>query len=239
MALINDFFRALGQLSDPRFLKVLLKALGITILLLAGLSWIAVWFVGLLPTTLGEWPWIGEIELPSLGLQGLTLVGMIFASSFLMIPIAAIFVGFSLEEIADAVEARHYPEIPKARDLPFSEIIGSAISFFLLVIGVNLLALIPYIILLFLSGPGVVLFAWAVNGFLLGREYFELVGIRHLQRKELKSLRSKNGGGTWLAGTLMAAALSIPILNLIVPVLGVATITHQFHRLRRGAPASA
>jgi hypothetical protein len=29
----------------------------------------------------------------------------------------------------------------------------------------------------------------------------------------------------------MAAPLSIPVVNLLVPVLGVATFTHIFHRL--------
>ena len=39
----------------------------------------------------------------------------------------------------------------------------------------------------------------------------------------------------WLAGTLMAAPLSIPLVNLLVPVLGVATFTHLFHRLAERA----
>jgi uncharacterized protein involved in cysteine biosynthesis len=36
----------------------------------------------------------------------------------------------------------------------------------------------------------------------------------------------------WLAGTLMAVPLSIPLVNLLIPVLGVATFTHLFHRIR-------
>ena len=90
MALIGDFLRAVGQLTDPRFLWVLIKALGITLLLLFALTSGVVWLVGLLPTSLGEWPLVGEVELPSIGLQGVTLLGMIFASSFLMIPIAVL-----------------------------------------------------------------------------------------------------------------------------------------------------
>ena len=37
----------------------------------------------------------------------------------------------------------------------------------------------------------------------------------------------------------MAAALTIPIMNLVIPLLGVATITHQFHRLWRGEAGPA
>ena len=35
----------------------------------------------------------------------------------------------------------------------------------------------------------------------------------------------------WVAGILMALPLTIPVMNLIVPILGVATYTHIFHRL--------
>ena len=236
MALIGDFFRSVGQMADPKFLWVLFKALGITILILAGLGWVAVWLVGFLPTSLGEWPWIGEVELPTAALQGLTVVGLIFASSFLMIPVAAICVGFFLEEIADAVEARHYPDLAPARDIPFTEIVGSALRFFLVVLGVNLLALIPYLVLMLISGPGVLLLAWAVNGYLLGREYFELVASRRMRPRPLGQLRGRSTGEFWFAGFLMAAALTIPIMNLLIPILGVATVTHLFHRLWNGQP---
>ena len=36
-----------------------------------------------------------------------------------------------------------------------------------------------------------------------------------------------------LAGALMAAPLSIPLVNLVIPVIGAATFTHMFHRLSR------
>ncbi len=231
MALIGDFFKAVGQLSDPRFLLILAKALGLTILMLVALGWGAVWLVGLLPTSLGDWPWIGEVPLPTAALQGLTIIGLIFASSFLMIPVAALFVGFFLEEICDAVEDRHYPGLPDAREVSMGETIGTSLRFFGLVIAVNLLALIPYLIFLFLTGPGALLLMIAVNGLLLGREYFDLVAHRRLPPNKAVPLRRKNSARTWFAGCLMVAALTIPIMNLLIPFLGVATITHQFHRL--------
>jgi hypothetical protein len=39
-------------------------------------------------------------------------------------------------------------------------------------------------------------------------------------------------GQVWLAGTLMAAPLSFPVIGLFVPVLGAATFTHLFQRLK-------
>jgi len=232
MALIGDFARAVAQLTDRRFLWVLAKALGLTVLLLVGFAAVVSWLVGLIPTNLGDWPWIGHVELPSLGLQALSFGAVAFGSSFLMIPVAAVFVSFFLEEIAEAVEARHYPDLAEARDIGLVEIVASAVRFLLVVIGVNLLALIPYLIIMIVSGPLVIVVAYAVNGYLLGREYFELVAARRLAPKKATALRRRHSGAIWFAGICMVVPLTIPIMNLLVPVLGVATITHQFHRLQ-------
>jgi uncharacterized protein involved in cysteine biosynthesis len=35
----------------------------------------------------------------------------------------------------------------------------------------------------------------------------------------------------WVAGILMAVPLSVPLVNLFIPLLGAATFTHLFHRL--------
>ena len=66
---------------------------------------------------------------------------------------------------------------------------------------------------------------------MLGREYFMLVAQRRLPRAAVLAMRKRNGLRLWIAGVLMAAPLSIPLVNLLVPVLGVATFTHLFHRL--------
>jgi len=58
--------------------------------------------------------------------------------------------------------------------------------------------------------------------------------MRRLGRKGAKALRARHPLQIWVAGTLMAAPLSVPILNLLIPVLGAATFTHLFHRLNRG-----
>ncbi|MEL7001035.1 MAG: hypothetical protein AAFP68_22550, partial [Pseudomonadota bacterium] len=67
MALIGDFLRAIGQIPDRRFLIVFLKALGLTIALLFGMTAGAGWLASFIPTDLGEWWLIGQVELPSLG----------------------------------------------------------------------------------------------------------------------------------------------------------------------------
>ncbi|MDW4551099.1 hypothetical protein R5H32_17185 [Defluviimonas sp. D31] len=47
------------------------------------------------------------------------------------------------------------------------------------------------------------------------------------------SFRKRHSGRLWVAGMMMAAPLSLPLVNLVVPVLGPATVTHLFHRLSR------
>ena len=72
---------------------------------------------------------------------------------------------------------------------------------------------------------------WGLNGFLLGREYFQLVALRRLGREGAEQMRQEHGFQIWMAGALMAIPLTIPLLNLLIPVLGAATFTHLFHRL--------
>lgn len=226
MALIGDFLRAIAQITDSRFLGVLLKALGLTIGLLLAMVAGAGWLASFIPTDLGEWWLIGKVELPTQGIQTLAAGAVLIASSFLMIPVAAMFVGLFLDQIADAVEAKHYPDLPEPKRSGVIEDLGNSVRFLLTLIGLNLIAMIFALIFF----PLAAFIFWGLNGYLLGREYFELVAARHLPAMEAAKLRKQNFWRTWLAGILMVFPLVIPIMNLIVPVLGVATITHQFHR---------
>jgi CysZ protein len=156
-----------------------------------------------------------------------SLLFMIGLSVFLMVPVASAFTGFFLEDVADAVEDRHYPGLPAATPLSLAAGLRQSVNFLGLVVLVNVLALFLYPFV----GPGIPLLFWAVNGFLLGREYFSLVALRRLPATEVKAMRRRHRWTLWVAGTLMAAPLSVPILNLVVPVLGVATFTHIYHQL--------
>lgn len=230
MNLVADVARALGQMGDRRFLWVMMKAVALTVLLLAALSWLAGWGASFLPTDLGEWPLVGQVTLPGSGLQGLAIGAVLLASIFLMIPVAAIVISFFLEDVAEAVEARHYPLLPPATPPGFLANLSNALRFAAIVVVANVLALVLYLF----SGPLAPLVFYAVNGYLLGREYFELVAARHMPLREAVALRRRHWLRAWAAGTLMAVPLTIPIMNILVPVLGVATVTHQFHRLWRG-----
>jgi uncharacterized protein involved in cysteine biosynthesis len=231
MTLLADILRALRQVGDRRFLWVLVKALVLTALLLVGLTWVAVWLASGISTDLGEWWLVGQVSLPEIGPESLAVGFVLVASVFLMIPVAALFIGLFLEDVAEAVEARHYPALPPANPPGLAANLGNALRFAGVVIAANLLAIVVY----FLAGPLAPFVFYAVNGYLLGREYFELVAARHMGFREAVAFRRRHWARAWAAGTLMAVPLTIPVMNLFVPVLGVATVTHQFHRLWRPA----
>jgi CysZ protein len=221
------FFKALGQLGDRRFRRVVflgvLLALALLFAVYALFLQVIWWFT---PESI-DIPIIGPVSGVETLLGWASVLVMTGLSVFLMVPVASAFTGLFLEDVADAVEDRHYPQLPPATALPWFDALRQAVNFLGLVIAVNVAALFLYPF----AGPAIPLVFWALNGLLLGREYFTLVAMRRLPPPEVKALRARNRWTLWAAGTLMAAPLSIPILNLVIPVLGVATFTHLFHRM--------
>lgn len=228
-----DFLRAIGQVGDRRFRKVLFLGAGLALALLMGVYALFLgaiqWFT---PETLTI-PFVGEVEGLGALLSWGSLLLMIGLSVFLMVPVASAFTGLFLEDVAAAVEERHYPALPPPPRVPLYEALKDSFNFSALLVAVNILALFLY----GFAGPFVPVVFWTVNGFLLGREYFQLVAMRRLGREGARALRRRHPLAIWAAGTLMAAPLSLPLANLFVPVLGVATFTHLFHRLNARAEA--
>jgi len=137
--------------------------------------------------------------------------------------------------VADAVEASHYPHLPTATRQSFGDALRDTLNFLGLLLVANVIALV---LIIFLA-PFAALIFWAVNGFMLGREYFTLAAMRRMPRRDAIALRRRHTGTIWAAGVLMAMPLSVPLLNLLIPILGAATFTHLFHRLSGQDAASA
>ncbi|NNU81608.1 hypothetical protein HMH01_14300 [Halovulum dunhuangense] len=228
----GDIAHALGQLGDRRIWSVILLTAALTALALAGLVWVgATLLAWLLPDTLSL-PFIGAVDLSGGWVAWLSGLPFLVLSAVLVAPVALAVMSLFLERIADAVEARHYPGLPPARGLPVAAALREAVRFLGLVVVVNLAALVVYVV----SAVFAPLVFWAVNGFLLGREYYQLVAARRLGLAGADALRRRHRGEIWLTGALLAVPLTVPVLNLFVPVIGVAAFTHQFHRHRmRGA----
>lgn len=228
--IFTDFLKAIAQLPDPRFRRVLWLGIMLTIALLVGAYALILWFItattgeGInIPGVDGPVTWVGDL----LGWGSLGI--MLILSVFLMVPVASAITSLFLDDVAQAVEDKHYPHLKPVPRVPFFDGLRDTVNFLGVLIGANLLAIFAYILLPFLS------FAifYGLNGYLLGREYFQIAAMRRLGRAGAKELRKKNKGQVWLAGCLMAVPLSIPLINLVIPILGAATFTHLFHRLNR------
>jgi CysZ protein len=222
--MITAFFKALGDLGSPRFRSVLWTSfffsLATAILLWGGISWL------LFSTQfIGNLPWIGSALDTFADIFG-TIAA--FALMIVLLPaFLGIYASLYTETICRAVEARHYPEIAPPREQGTSEAIWVGLKFGVLLIVLNLL-LLP---LLFL-GPVYFIAGWGINGYLLGREYLEMVGFRRMSSRELQSFRLAHRGTVYLAGLVFAMIATIPILNLLLPLFGTSMMLHIFERRR-------
>ncbi len=209
--------QAFGELFSPPFRSVMVKCVGFTLALLAGLfiavQWSFAYFVA--------WPdWI-ETSVQVLG--GLALVA---ASIFLIPPVTSLIAGLYLDDIAAVVERQGFPADPPGRELPIARSIWLPARFFFVVLIVNLVALLLLLV------PGVNLVAFYVgNGYLLGREYFELAAMRHVSEREAKRIRKANSTTVLLCGLVIAAVASVPILNLLTPLFATSFMVRMWKRI--------
>lgn len=216
--MLKAAFKAVGDLASPEFRSVLLKALGLTLaLFIAVLVAVEVLLVSL---TQFSWPWADWVMGVGTGLA------LLVAFFFLMSPVTAAFAGLFLDSVAEKVEARHYPGDPPGRPLPAGRAIVMAVQFFFIVLLVNL-AVLPVV----LFGVGAVALVGA-NAYLLSREYFEMVAMRHMPVEDAKILRRENGPSVFFAGLLPALLSLLPIVNLAVPLFATSYFTHLFKSVR-------
>jgi CysZ protein len=205
---------------DPAFFGVVLKAVGLTfllfIVLFAGAFFVAHHFFGVSsPANL----------LASIAATILVILSLMFLGA----PVAALFATLFLDDIAKAVEARHYPSDPLGRGAPFWPGLLAGLRLFLVLVAVSLLML-PLDFLL----PGIGNAAsLLVSGWLLGRQYFEMAALRHVSRTRMDEIRRRNRTSIIGAGAMIALLAAIPILNLFAPLFGVALMVHEFKRYTR------
>lgn len=212
--MLKSAFRAFGDLFSPDFRSVLFTALGLTVALFIGVLVIAELLIA--SFTHFSWPWADRLVEVGTGLA------LLVAFFFLMSPVTAAFAGLFLDRIAEKVEERHYPWDPRGTPLPAGRAILMAIQFFVVVLLVNL-AVLPTVFFGF--GAFVLV---AANAYLIGREYFEMVAMRHMPVEEAKMLRKENSPTVFIAALLPAAMSVVPFVNLVVPLFSTAYFTHLF-----------
>lgn len=232
--ILRALFLALGDLMRPRIFGVVALGVGLTLLLFVALQSATFWAVRSFAPDSLTLPWIGAVPLaPALSWSSLILFPLM--SIFLMVPVAAGFSGLFAERVSEAVEEIHYPQ---ARGLPvdFWDGLWESLAVMGAVIAVTLVTLIltPFL------GPLASVLYFAGNGWLLGREFFQMAARRHLHAPQASALRRSLGLKTTSLGVLIALMLVVPVVNLAGPVVAAAGFTHLFHlsRDQRGRSSS-
>ncbi|KRB24610.1 cysteine biosynthesis protein CysZ [Mesorhizobium sp. Root695] len=209
------------ELLSPQFRAVFIKTLGLTVLAL-----LALWF-GL--TSLVEWlalPWLQTLlpGMPSWAgwLGGIVAaIALAFGMALLIAPVTAVLAGLFLDDIAEVVERTDYPGDPSGRAMPALRSLVLSMRF----LGVVILGNIVALLLLLVPGVNIAAF-FIVNGYLLGREFFEFAAMRFRGEEEARALRRHYAGTVFLAGLVISAFLAVPLLNLVTPLFAAAMMVH-------------
>lgn len=173
--------------------------------------------------------------IPPLPVHGLNALIDVLASLLLIVvfvflgaPVSAFFATLFLDGIARDVEKKYYPADAPSSGAPFwgSLLTGLRLTGWVIVVT---LALLPVDI----SLPGIGSAATiAADGWLLGREFFELVALRHMSKGAADTMRKRHSFAIYGAGVLIALFSAIPVVNFIAPLFGAAFMVHVFKRLQ-------
>ncbi len=229
--------KAVAQCSDPAFRSVMLRSVGLSLVVFIvlwivaglGLAWLGGWLFDWLVAKGVTGTWLDILEWV---LGALSLAGVLVASFILFPAIIILIMSFLLEEIAAAVERRHYPGLPAGRAQPIGEMLRAGLAFAAATVALNLLVLPFYLLLLFVPPLNLFLF-YGLNGYLFGREYFEIVAFRRLDAPDAKRMRRRFRGRLFLAGAMIAFMMTVPVVNLFAPVVATGFMVHIFEGLRR------
>jgi CysZ protein len=222
---------AVANLFAAETRSVFWKVLGLTILVLVGL-WLALrstfitlvfpWIASFFPALPD---WAGWLSFVFLVLAG---IGLALGLALLLSPVTALIAGLFLDDVAEVIEKRDYPEDTPGAAMPLASALVSSIKFLGVVIAGNIVA----VLLLFVPGVNLIAF-FLVNGYLLGREFFEFAAMRFRSPEEARLFRAKHATTVFLAGLVIAAFLAIPIVNLLTPLFAAGMMVYLHKLLSR------
>ncbi|MBI3512551.1 MAG: EI24 domain-containing protein [Proteobacteria bacterium] len=219
MVLFRALPLALAQLADASSRRVLALSIAGTLILLvvlvvavgwllAGVAWFGV-------------AWI-DGALGALGTAATLILAWLLFPSMLAAMTAVL-----VDPISDAVEARYYPGLPPTRGAALVEGLRSGLTLAGVALALNLMLLPLYLV----PGVNVMLF-YGLNGYLVARAYFEQVAVRRVALAEARALFRRHRLALWLGGTIMTFMTTVPFLNLVVPIVATALMTHLVEDLR-------
>jgi uncharacterized protein involved in cysteine biosynthesis len=236
--MIDAAVKALSQILSPPMRSILWRSIGLALVLITvlaiGLQRLLSWFA-----TSGE-GWAETMLGPNFhtALNVLSWVvsiaagfGVVVGGIFLMPAITSLIAGVFVDDVADLVEREYYPTEQPGMALPITLATIEGVKIALLTLVVYLIAL-PFV---FVAGAGFLVF-FIATAWLQGKQYFELAAMRFRPPAEAKLMRKDNAATVFAAGALIAAFVSIPIVNLATPLFGMALMVHMHKRLSGPRP---
>lgn len=224
-------YRAFQRLLTPQYRSMLWKALGATLLLLA-ILWLLVretflvyvfpWLQQFMPN-LPDWAgWLGFIAIIAFS------IGLALLMALLVAPITAMIGGYFMDDAAEIIEKSDYAQDPVGQAMPLGRSLVISLKFLGLSLIGNLVAFILYFV------PGVNLIAfYIINGYLLGREYFEFAACRLRSESDARAFYKKNALTVFGGGLVIALFVSVPVLNLLTPLFAAAMMTYLHKSLSK------
>jgi CysZ protein len=207
------FSRALTVLKERTFWRVLRHGILLTTAAFIGL-YIIVWVV-LAHVSVADIWWIDTLVDVVGGLAVLVLTWLLFPA------VATLVLSLFIERIIAAVETQYYPFLPPPTPVSFWPSIAVALKFTTIMVVLNLVALPLYLVPVL----NVIAF-YGLNAYLLGREYFEIVALRRVDPRSARRLRRAHRLRLFIAGLVIAGLLTLPVVNLVAPLLGAAFMVH-------------
>ena len=226
--MINNYWLTFQQLGDRRLWKPVLWAtlfslVTFTFIIIIGTS-AAGWFIDsifLYFDSYEKGSWIRIVG------QSIMTIFLFILGFFFFGSIHAAFLGLFIDDIIDAVQQKHYPEITLQ---PAPKMVTSVlISLRLVILGlvVNLIATPLFLLGWFFPPLGIAMQLF-VNGFLFGREYKIT-----LKQRLPKEIYNQTQSFT-LNSMIGAAFLMVPIANFFAPLMICNSIFHAIMKKNAG-----
>lgn len=151
-----------------------------------------------------------------------------FAGLWFMLPSLTVLIsGFFQEKVVKRVEGIYYPKAGEIREQRIASSLLHSFLFTIKAIFLNILILPFYFI-----GMGFFV-SIILNSYLLGREYFDAVGLCHKEMNEIRLTRKANIKKIYSGGFMITIMTLLPVVNLFVPLVAIVWMVHVYHGLQK------
>jgi uncharacterized protein involved in cysteine biosynthesis len=210
-------FLAFRQMGDPAFrLPLILAVLGAA-LAVAGLIGLAAWLAGWAAAGGPDWlSWITQAGGAAAG---------VFLGWWLFLPVALGIASLFTDSIAGAVERRHYPGLAAPSGASVLAQMGHGIWFGCKLLLLQILLLPLFFIPIFGALLALLIAAHGLGAGLLREAALRRMNLAH-SRIAWQRLRWQG----WMLGLALALMAMVPVLNLLVPIIGIAAAAHLLLR---------